>query len=55
MLQLLLNACHNQNLYLDPINVYIDFEKAAINAATSVLSEHVNIKGCFFSFNAKYL
>jgi len=46
MLQSLLNACHNQNLYPDNINVHIDFEKTAINAVTSILGEHVNIKGC---------
>jgi hypothetical protein len=48
ILQSLLNVYHNQNLYPDPIHVHIDFEKAAINAVTSILGEHVNIKGCFF-------
>lgn len=48
MLQSLINECHNKNLYPDPINVHIDFEKAAINAVISVLGELVNIKGCFF-------
>lgn len=48
MLQSLLNACHNQNLYPDPINVHIDFEKVVINAVASILGERVNMKGCFF-------
>jgi len=46
MLNCLLEKCAEKNIFLDPIHV--DFEKAIINAIKTVISEHIELNGCFY-------
>ena len=40
--------CANRDLFPDPSVLYMDFEKAAMQAATRILGEHISIRGCFY-------
>lgn len=48
LLQAVLTKCEEYDLYPDPTTVITDFEKAALQAVTSVLGDHVSTQGCFY-------
>jgi len=48
MFKAILSVCEKNNLFPDPQNIKIDFEKAVINAAKNELGEHLIINGCFY-------
>lgn len=44
----ILNECQARDLHPDPLNVHLDFEIAAINAAKNIFGSHITIHGCFY-------
>ncbi|CAK9292207.1 unnamed protein product [Gordionus sp. m RMFG-2023] len=46
--KILLEKAQERNLVIDPITIYMDFEKAAINAVENTLGRDINIQGCFY-------
>ncbi|CAI6377665.1 unnamed protein product [Macrosiphum euphorbiae] len=44
----LVEKCAEQNLYLDPKYVHLDFEKAVIKAVHKIFNKEVIIRGCFY-------
>ena len=48
MLNCLMEKCAEKNIFLDPMYIHVDFEKAVINAIKIVIGEHVEVNGCFY-------
>ncbi|KAK4885203.1 hypothetical protein RN001_001474 [Aquatica leii] len=48
MLRAIVSACEEKNLFPDPTNVHIDFERTAIQAIKEVFGDHIIIRGCFY-------
>jgi len=46
----LVEKCAEQNLYLDPKYVHLDFEKAVIKAVYKIFNKEVIIRGCLEKF-----
>jgi len=44
----LVEKCAEQNLYLDPKYVHLDFEKAVVKAVHKIINKEVIIRGCFY-------
>ena len=48
MLQSIVDGCERLGFTPDPTEIVLDFEKAAMQAVSSILGPHVATKGCFF-------
>lgn len=48
LIKIVLEKCNKREIYLDPIIVHVDFEKAVIEALKNTIGNHICIKGCFY-------
>lgn len=48
LLKIIIIKCIEYNLYPDPKNIHIDFEKSLRNVIKSVLGTHIIINGCLY-------
>jgi len=48
LIKILLEKCNEREIYLDPLIVHVDFEKAVIEALKNTIGNHICIKGCFY-------
>lgn len=48
MLHIIVDHCYSENFYPNPLNVYVDFESAIINAVKSIFDTYANLKVCYF-------
>lgn len=48
VLRAVVNKCEEIGLIVDPVTVITDFEKALINAVSTVLGHHVEHQGCYY-------
>jgi len=49
MFTVILNKCSENNVYPDPQIMNMHFEQAVIQAAKTIIGEHLIIQGCFYN------
>jgi len=48
MFTAILNKCSKNNVYSDPKIMNMDFKKAIIQAAKTIIGDHLILQGCFY-------